>query len=156
MEMQLPMNESTETMGADGMIVEAPAADDAARQMREKALVTTAFIAYGLMAWGMTLFLQLAFLPYMVLLLALPAFIASGVVAHVKRNEARSFWMANHYRYLVRTFWFTLLWNVLTFSFQIPFFGFSTSVIGSIWGAYRVVRGMSLLQQRKAVPDYSA
>ena len=39
--------------------------------------------------------------------------IAGLIVAYVKRDDARGTWVASHFRWLIRTFWFSFLWGVV-------------------------------------------
>ena len=39
--------------------------------------------------------------------------IAGVIVAYVKRDDARGSWVESHLRWLIRTFWFSLLWAVI-------------------------------------------
>src|SRR5215472_12155645 len=39
--------------------------------------------------------------------------IAGLIVAYVKRDDAQGTWVASHLRWLIRTFWFSLLWGVI-------------------------------------------
>src|ERR1044071_8490058 len=35
------------------------------------------------------------------------------IIAYVKRGEAAGTWLQSHYRWLIRTFWFSVLWNIV-------------------------------------------
>src|SRR5689334_17181301 len=35
------------------------------------------------------------------------------ILAYVKQGDAAGTWLQSHYRWLIRTFWFSVLWNVL-------------------------------------------
>src|SRR5436309_11013825 len=35
------------------------------------------------------------------------------IVCYVKRDEAGGTWVASHFRWLIRTFWYSLLWSVI-------------------------------------------
>lgn len=82
------------------------------------------------------------------------------ILAYVKRGEAAGTWLASHYRWLIRTFWFSLLWGVIG---VILFFTLALVLIGlligplvwiatSIWVLYRLIRGYLLFKDNKPVP----
>jgi uncharacterized membrane protein len=82
------------------------------------------------------------------------------ILAYVKRGEAAGTWLASHYRWLIRTFWFSLMWGVIG---MILFFTLALVLIGlligpivwiatSIWVLYRLIRGYLLFKDSKAVP----
>ena len=82
------------------------------------------------------------------------------IVAYVKRGEATGTWLASHYRWVIRTFWFSLLWGLIG---VILFFALALVIVGlllgpvvwiatSIWVLYRLIRGYLLFKDSKAVP----
>src|SRR5215470_5412754 len=82
------------------------------------------------------------------------------IVAYVKRGEAAGTWLASHYRWLIRTFWFSLLWGLVGL---LLFFVFAIVIVGlllgplvwiatSIWVLYRLIRGYLLFKDSKPVP----
>ncbi|HSS70779.1 MAG TPA: hypothetical protein VLQ46_09025 [Casimicrobiaceae bacterium] len=82
------------------------------------------------------------------------------IMAYVKRGDATGTWLASHYRWLIRTFWFSLLWGCIG---AIIFVLLAIVVIGIIIGAaiwiatglwviYRIIRGYFLFADSKPVP----
>src|SRR5512144_56235 len=73
--------------------------------------------------------------------------IAGVVVAYVKRDEAAGTWVASHLRWLIRTFWFSLLWAVLGWivllTLGLILIGIPIAILiwvaASIWVLYRVI-----------------
>src|ERR1700688_3721083 len=72
--------------------------------------------------------------------------IVAIIMAHVKRGDATGTWLASHYRWLIRTFWFSFMWGMLG---AIIFFMLFIVVIGifigygiwlttTIWVLYRL------------------
>ena len=82
--------------------------------------------------------------------------IAGLVVAYVKRDEAQGTWVASHLRWLIRTFWFSLLWGAIGAAFAVTIIGLVIAIplwaIASIWVIYRVIRGYLLFNDSKAIP----
>jgi len=64
---------------------------------------------------------------------------------YLKRSDVRGTWLESHFRWQVRTFWFTLLWLVVYGLLVITLIGIPLAwiviaVLG-LWVGYRVVRG---------------
>ena len=86
--------------------------------------------------------------------------IAGLIVAYVNRDEATGTWVASHLRWLIRTFWFSLLWGVIggivlvvlgIVLIGIPI-AFAIWAVASIWVLYRVIRGYLLFKDERPVP----
>ena len=86
--------------------------------------------------------------------------IIAVIIAYVRRSEAAGTWLASHYRWLIRTFWFSLLWATLGWLvlatlglilIGIPI-AFGIWIAASIWVIYRLVRGYMLFKDGKAIP----
>jgi uncharacterized membrane protein len=82
------------------------------------------------------------------------------ILAYVKRSEAAGTWLASHYRWLIRTFWYSLLWGMIG---GIIFVLFAVIIIGlvigyliwvatTIWVFYRLIRGYMLFNASQPVP----
>ena len=82
--------------------------------------------------------------------------IAGVVVAYVKRTDAQGTWVASHLRWLIRTFWFSLIWGMIGVAFGITIIGlvvaFPIWVATTIWVLYRVIRGYLLFHEKSPVP----
>jgi uncharacterized membrane protein len=64
------------------------------------------------------------------------------IINHLKRDDVAGTWLESHFRWQIRTFWFSLLWFVIG---QITIFiaiGFVIWGIAAIWAIYRIVKGM--------------
>lgn len=118
----------------------------------EKSTLIITHVIYGLMAWGVWGMFDQNIVPniYVFNSITLP-FIVGGILIYVKKGEISPFWYARHYRWLMYTFWFSILWQVLYFSVNLMGISLSTATIGAIWSIYRVARGWIALQQRKNV-----
>ena len=69
--------------------------------------------------------------------------IVGVIVAYVKRSDARGTWLESHMTWLIRTFWWSVLWLVLTSPLFILFFlpGAIAWTLVSLWYLYRCIRG---------------
>ena len=79
--------------------------------------------------------------------------IAAVIFNYVKRGDARGTWIASHYRWQIRTFWFTLLWALIGWALVITVIG---AVVGvpilialTLWLMYRIGRGWLRLRDRR-------
>ena len=82
------------------------------------------------------------------------------ILAYVKRGEATGTWLASHYRWLIRTFWYSLLWGcigaiifVLLAIILIGLvIGYVIWVATTIWVLYRLIRGYVLFKESRPIP----
>jgi uncharacterized membrane protein len=78
------------------------------------------------------------------------------IIAYVKRGEAQGTWVASHFRWLIRTFWFALLWAIVGWLLVLTLIGILISIliwaVTSLWILYRVVRGYLYFKDNKPVP----
>jgi len=83
---------------------------------------------------------------------SLPSIVAV-ILNYVKRGDARGTWIASHYRWQIRTFWFTLVWALIGWALVITIIG---AVVGvpilialTLWLMYRIGRGWLRLRDRR-------
>ena len=125
-----------------------------------QSLITATLLVYGLFGLAAVIaILSHGFPPFAPL--GGLAGIAAIIVAYVKRDDATGTWLASHYRWLIRTFWFSLLWGLIGL---LLFLALALVVIGfiigpavwiatSIWVLYRLIRGYLLFKDNKPVPE---
>ena len=81
--------------------------------------------------------------------------IIAVILNYVKRSEARGTWLASHFRWQIRTFWFGLLWVSLCLLFVVATLGIGVLIawvpLGfvGLWFIYRVARGWIQLKDRR-------
>ena len=84
----------------------------------------------------------------------LPSIVAV-VLNYVKRGEARGTFLESHFRWQIRTCWFTLLWCVIGGALFATMIGallaFPLFIAVGLWVVYRVVRGWAALKDGKAI-----
>ena len=84
--------------------------------------------------------------------------IVGVVVCYVKRSEAQNTWVGSHLIWLIRTFWWSFLWDMLGWVILLGtfFIGFPITYgiwfVTAIWVIYRVVRGYLLFKDSKPIP----
>jgi uncharacterized membrane protein len=82
------------------------------------------------------------------------------ILAYVKRGEAAGTWLASHYHWLIRTFWYSLLWGIIGAVIFVvllivligPVIGYVIWVATTIWVLYRLIRGYMLFNASQPVP----
>ncbi len=125
-----------------------------------EAPVTAALLAYALFGVGALAGLVSSGFPVIAPLMGVIG-IAGVTVAYVKRDDARGTWVASHFRWLIRTFWYSLLWGavggiVFVLFFVVFLLGPLLAVViwgaASIWVLYRVIRGYLLFNDSRPVP----
>lgn len=84
--------------------------------------------------------------------------IVGVIIAYVSRGDLRATWAESHLTWLIRTFWWSLLWDAIgvlllmvTLFLAYPI-AWAIWVATAIWVIYRVVRGFLLFNDRKPIP----
>ena len=90
----------------------------------------------------------------------LPSIIAV-IMNYVRQSDVRGTWLQSHFRWQIRTFWFSVLWMLLAGLFSAPLvlllglgvltFFLAAAIVG-IWVLYRVIRGWLALRDGKPLP----
>lgn len=78
--------------------------------------------------------------------------IAAVIINHIKYAETRDPLIASHHRWMLRTFWFVLLWAAICIPLMFVFIGFVGGAIVTIWFIYRLVRGILALVDSNPMP----
>jgi uncharacterized membrane protein len=104
----------------------------------EQGLKTIATVVYALQAAGL---LVPVVLPWIV----------GVIIDYVKRDDARGTWLESHFRWQIRTFWWSLLWAVIGGILAFILVGFAILAIAAIWMIYRIVKGWLRLAERREV-----
>ena len=98
---------------------------------------------------------KLALLVYALQALALLGFglpyVAAVVVNYVKLDEVRGTWLESHFRWQIRTFWYSLLWAVLGVLTFVLLIGWLILAADTVWIVYRIVKGWLDLSDGKEV-----
>ncbi len=100
-----------------------PEADQRERRLRQLAALVYALQASALVV-GVTLF-------------------AGVIVNYVKREEAAGTWLESHFRWQIRTFWWSMLWTVLGLATAIVAIGLVIMLVSAVWFVYRIAKGWS-------------
>jgi uncharacterized membrane protein len=105
---------------------------------KEQGLKSIATGVYALQAAGL---LVPIFLPWIV----------GVVIDYVKRDDARGTWLESHFRWQIRTFWWSLLWAVVGGILLIVLVGWLVLAVAGVWMLYRIVKGWLRLAEQREV-----
>ncbi len=86
--------------------------------------------------------------------------IIAVIIAYARRADAAGTWLASHYRWLIRTFWFSMLWafvgTLVMVTLGLILIGipiaFGIWIAATIWVIYRLLRGYGLFKNSKPIP----
>ena len=85
---------------------------------------------------------QIIYFLYIASVLAGITAIIAIIINYLKRDEVAGTWLETHFRWQIRTFWFTLLWCVVGWLTFIVGIGIIVFIAAGIWAIYRIVKGM--------------
>jgi uncharacterized membrane protein len=68
--------------------------------------------------------------------------IVAIIINYLKRDNVAGTWLESHFRWQMRTFWFSILWCVVGWITIIIGVGFIVWGVAAIWAIYRIVKGM--------------
>lgn len=82
--------------------------------------------------------------------------LAAVALNYLKRGEVAGTWLESHFRWQIRTFWFTLLWLVVSFLVMLTIIGIPIAAwvmipLLGLWVGYRVLRGWLALGNGRPV-----
>jgi uncharacterized membrane protein len=87
-------------------------------------------------------------------LIGWPSIIAV-ILNYVKRAEVQGSWLESHFRWQIRTFWFSLMWVVIAIALGLTVIGLPLTIailVGvTFWLIYRVVRGWLALNNQATI-----
>lgn len=79
--------------------------------------------------------------------------IVAVVLNYIKRSDARGTWAESHYRWQIRTFWYSIVWVIVAGVLFVTLIGipFAFAILGilAIWLAYRIGKGWLRLRDRR-------
>ena len=77
--------------------------------------------------------------------------IGGVIINYLQRDEAAGTWLESHFRWQIRTFWWTLAWSAIGFVTALLLVGFAILAATAIWFVYRVAKGWLALRAGKPV-----
>lgn len=77
--------------------------------------------------------------------------LAAVVLAYIKRGDAVGTIYASHFNWILSTFWWSLLWGVISALLTLLFIGWLGLFVTLVWVLYRIVKGWLALAENKTV-----
>jgi uncharacterized membrane protein len=115
-------------------------------------LVSVTHLVYALHALSLLIGVTTAATIIGAFVFGVPSIIAV-VINYLKREEARGSFLASHFRWQIRTFWFALLWFVIGAMLFATVIGIPLALVvffaDSVWAIYRIARGWLALRNGK-------
>ena len=124
----------------------------------DEGLVAWTHVIYGLHAVAVLIGVTSAVTVVGAFVFSLPSIVAV-VLSYLKRGEAAGTFLESHYRWLIRTFWFAVLWGALAVIVSVALvltivgilIAWLPVVVVGVWLVYRVARGWLALKDAKHV-----
>ena len=134
--------------------------DTAATRPVDPSLISYTHWMYALHAVAAVIGISTAAFIATAFVFSIPSIIAV-IMNYVRQSDVRGTWLESHFRWQIRTFWFSVLWMVLAGLFSAPLvlllglgvltFFLAAAIVG-IWVLYRVIRGWLALRDGKPLP----
>ncbi len=71
------------------------------------------------------------------------------VMNYVKKEDVAGTYLESHFRWQIRTFWFSLLWGIIGVITAFFIIGWFVLLADMVWFIYRIVKGWLLLNENK-------
>ena len=124
-------------------------------QQPTSGLVNLTFLIYGLHLFSVVNGLLGTALIVTTFLTGWPSIIAV-ILNYLKRSDTEGTHLESHFRWQIRTFWFTVLWMVVAALAAITVIGIPLAIgivlFVGIWVFYRMVRGVWRLMSDQPMP----
>ena len=75
--------------------------------------------------------------------------IAAVIINYVKRKDVEGTWLESHFRWQIRTFWYSLLWFGVGLALLIVVVGLFVLMALAMWLLYRAIKGWLELEERR-------
>lgn len=76
-------------------------------------------------------------------------FIAAVIVNYIKKDDVADTWIASHFRWQIRTFWFGALWLLFGGITLLMGIGYLILMATAVWIIYRIAKGWLALNDDK-------
>ena len=77
--------------------------------------------------------------------------LAAIILNYIKLDEVKGTPLEGHFRRQMRTFWWGMLWAVLSLLLMFVLIGFFTIIVVVIWHIYRIAKGWMRLNDGKPI-----
>ena len=77
--------------------------------------------------------------------------IAAIIINYLKRDEVAGTWVASHFEWQIKTFWYALIGALVSWLLMFVLIGFPMLLAVGVWAIYRIVKGWLALNDGKPV-----
>jgi len=77
--------------------------------------------------------------------------IAAIIINYLKRDDVAGTWVASHFEWQIKTFWYALAGAIVSWLLMIVLIGFPMFLAVVVWAIYRIVKGWLALADDKPV-----
>ncbi|MCL4184995.1 MAG: DUF4870 domain-containing protein [Burkholderiaceae bacterium] len=77
--------------------------------------------------------------------------IAAIIINYLKRDDVAGTWVASHFEWQIKTFWYALAGAIVSWLLMIVLIGFPMFLAVVVWTIYRIVKGWLALADGKPV-----
>jgi uncharacterized membrane protein len=81
-------------------------------------------------------------------------FLVALIISYVKRPDVEGTFLASHFTWQIRTFWYGLLWGLIGIISHFFLIGYLILAANTVWMLYRIIKGWLRLQDE--APLYRA
>lgn len=74
------------------------------------------------------------------------------IISHIKVRETQNEFIRSHHSWLIRTFWWAVVWVAISYALMIVVVGFFTYALVAIWWLYRTIRGFINYGEKRVMP----
>ena len=78
--------------------------------------------------------------------------IVAIVLNYIKLDDAKGTWLESHFRWQIRTFWWSVVWLVLGALTWLILVGWVVLGVACVWFIYRIAKGWLNLNDGKPMP----
>lgn len=79
--------------------------------------------------------------------------IVAIIMNYIKRDEVNGTWLESHFSWQIKTFWYTLVVGLIGSLLTVVLIGFPILLVVGVWYIYRVVKGLIVFLDNKAIGD---
>jgi uncharacterized membrane protein len=80
-------------------------------------------------------------------------YIIAVVLNYIKKDDAKNTWLESHFKWQIRTFWFSVLWFVIGIATVMLYIGSLIILVNAIWVIYRIIKGWLRLNDNRPMYD---
>ncbi len=85
-------------------------------------------------------------------LTVLMAAVIAVIISHIKVRETQSAFIRSHHSWLIRTFWWGLLWSLVCGVLTLVLVGYLGFAVLALWWLYRTIRGFINYGEKRPMP----